>query len=185
MLRKLIYAFRQLGEILNLQEIKMTYYAYVQSLLEGGIIIWGAAYRTNLNPLYITQKAILKAALGRCRRYSSAALYADVGVMDVRQLFVRVVLTYVFKNSGNMFEYITHQYSTRNASTAIKIPKLVKTFSTTNSFYVAHIIFKNLPDQLKDFYSCTLTTYKLKIKDWLHSIGSDNIENVIKSNYRS
>lgn len=183
-LRKLIYAFKQLGEILKLEEIKITYYAYVQSLIEGGIIMWGAAYRTNLNPLFITQKAILKAALSRHRRYSSEALFAEISVMDVRQLFVRVVLTYIFKNSGNMFEYVNHQYPTRNSSFAIKIPKLIKTFSTTNSYYVSHIIFSNIPIHLKDMFSCSLSTYKLRIKAWLHCIGKQNIENIIMSSFR-
>jgi hypothetical protein len=40
----------------------MPYYAYAQSLLDGGIIMRGAAYRSILNPLFITQKYILKAA---------------------------------------------------------------------------------------------------------------------------
>lgn len=52
--------------------------------------MWGAAYKTNLNPLFTTQKAILKAAWGR--RHSSEALFAETGVLDVRQLFVRVLM---------------------------------------------------------------------------------------------
>src|SRR5436190_7347249 len=109
-LRKMIYVFSQLRNILNKQELLMTYYAYVQSILERGTITWGGAYKTTIEPLFITQKAIIKAALGRRRRYSTDALFDEFRVLDIRQLFIRTVLTYVYRRAGQLFDNVTFTY---------------------------------------------------------------------------
>jgi hypothetical protein len=184
-LRKCIFAFRQLGYILNLKELKMSYYAYVQSLLEGGIIAWGGAAGSTLQPLAVTQKAIMKAALGRCRRYPSEALYNDFDVLDIRQLFVKTLLTHMYKHPELLSHNINHLYETRQVLGAgIQVPRLVKTYSTTNCYYILHILYRNLPDILKDTYSCTLSTYKNRIKHWLSQEGRENTDSLITSQYR-
>ena len=183
-LRKMIYVFRHLRDILNLKELTTTYYAYVQSILEGGIITWGGAYKTALQPLIVTQKAIIKAALGRCRRYSTESLFNDFRVLDVRQLFVRTILTYIYDHSGQIFENVTHNYATRNATAlGVRAPRLARTFSVTNVYYITHMIYQNIPIYLRDFY-CSSATYKMRVKNWLHDIGRDNCERLLTSIYR-
>src|SRR5436190_12382610 len=121
----MIYVFNQLRNILNVKELLTTYYAYVQSILEGGIIAWGGAYKSTIEPLVITQKAIMKAALGRSRRYSTDALFDEFRVFDIRQLFIRTVLTYVYRHAGQLFDNVTFTYATRNATTiGIRVPRL-------------------------------------------------------------
>src|SRR5436190_3364379 len=112
-LRKLIYAFIQLRSILTLSEIRSVYYAYVQSILQHGIIAYGGAYKSIINPLFVTQRSILKVALKKGRRYSSEALYSDFCVFDVRQLYVRNLLIYIFKNSNSIFEPVHQNHFTR------------------------------------------------------------------------
>ena len=86
-LRKFIFVFRQLNDILNLIELKLCYYAYCQSLLMGGIIAWGGGYRSILEPLNVIQKSILKSALGKGRRYPTDALFIEFNVLNLRQLY--------------------------------------------------------------------------------------------------
>lgn len=184
-LRKCIFAFKQLNSILNLREIKMAYFSYVQSIIEGAIIAWGGAYRSTLQPLAVTQKAIIKAALGKCRRYPSEALYNDFTVLDLRQLFVRALLIYMYKHSDSIFDHVNHTYPTRSALTGgIQIPRLTKTYSITNCHYILHILYRNIPDTLKITDNCTIGIYKKRIKTWLEQTGRDNIESLITSQYR-
>ena len=169
---------------MNLKELTTTYFAYVQSILEGGIITWGSSYKSNLHPLVITQKSIIKAALGKCRRYSSDALFDEFRVLDIRQLFVRTVLTYLHRHTGQMFDNVTHNYGTRSATTlGIQTPRLVRTFSITNVYYTAHVIYRNIPNHLRDF-NCSIATYKIRVKHWLNEIGRDGCEQILISEYR-
>lgn len=184
-LRKLIYAFKQLHEVLQLHEIRMAYCAFAQSIIEGGIIAWGGAYKSYIQPLQITQKAIIKAGLGKSRRYPSNLVFSELKVFDIRQLYIRALVLYVFKNSDQLFTNITHNYSTRSVlSEGIQIPRLIKTFSTTNSYYISHMIYKNLPESLKNFQNYSQLTFKKALTKWLVEIGIDNTELLMGSMYR-
>ena len=180
----MIYVFSQLRHFLNITELTTIYYAYVQSILEGGIITWGGAYKSTLQPIIVTQKAIIKAALGRCRRYSTQSLFDEFKVLDVRQLFVRTILTYIYNHAGLLFENVTHEHATRNATAlGIRTPRLSRTFLVTNVYYITHVIYRNIPDYLRD-YDCSTTVYKIRIKQWLHDIGRQNCEQLLTSVYR-
>ena len=180
----MIYVFNQLRNILNVKELLTTYYAYVQSILEGGIIAWGGAYKSIIEPLVITQKAIMKAALGRRRRYSTDLLFDEFRVLDIRQLFIKNVLNYLYRHADELFDNITYGYATRNATTlGIRMPRLVKTFSVTNVYYLAHVIYRNIPDNLRQF-NCSITTYKTRVKNWLYETGRQNSELLLSSVYR-
>ena len=127
-LRKMIYVFNQLRQILNLTDLMTLYYAYVQSILEGGIISWGGAYKTTLQPLIVTQKAIIKAALGRRRQYPTDDLFNEFRVLDIRQLFVRTVLNYIYVHKEQIFDNVNHGHATRIATTlGIRMPRLTRT----------------------------------------------------------
>ena len=183
-LRKMIYVFSQLRQFLNLKELTTIYYAYVQSILEGGIITWGGAYKSTLQPLIITQKAIIKAAIGRRRRYSTESMFNEFKVLDVRQLFVRTVLTYIYNHAEQLFDNVTHDHATRNARTlGIRMPRLSRTFLVTNVYYITHLVYRNIPDYLRD-YDCSSTVYKIRVKQWLHEIGRQNCEQLLTSIYR-
>lgn len=184
-LRKMTYAFKQLGEILDTREIKMAYHAYVQSVLESGIIAWGGTYKTNLQPLLITQKAVLKASLGKGRRYPTDLIFSDLKVLDIRQLYVRVLLTYLYKNADNVFDTITHNYCTRSAENiGIRTPRISRIYSTTNSYVIANYLYHNIPQYLRLTNNYTLPNYKVELTKWLLALGRDNTELLITSNYR-
>jgi len=112
----MIYVFSQLRQFLNITEQSTLYYVYVQSILEGGIITWGRAYKSTLQPIIVKQKAIIKAALGRCQRYSAQSLFDEFKVLDVRQLYVRTILRYIHNHAGLLFENVNHEHATRSAT---------------------------------------------------------------------
>ena len=82
-LRKLIHAFRNLSLVLPLEIMRMAYYAYVESILSYGIIIWGGASRSTLEPLAVVQRAVIKAALRLPVRTDSNIVYSMMKVFDI------------------------------------------------------------------------------------------------------
>jgi len=187
-LRKYVYAFRQLSEVLTVAEIKLTYYAYVQSLLIFGVISWGGAYKTHLESLDIVQKTILKVALRKNKLYPSEALYEETGIFTIRQLFVKNILIHIYKNSDTIFTKISHVHNTRYSQNVGVVPlKLVKSYSTTNPYYISHIIYINFIVQFGDenlFNAISVPTFKKRANDFLHRIGRQAADELMTASYR-
>jgi hypothetical protein len=184
--RKFIYVFRQLNEILNINELKLCYYAYCQSLFMGGIIAWGGGYRSILEPLNVIQKLIIKAALGKGWRYPTNTLFDEFNVLNLRQLYVKTLLCYVFNHSNEIFlNNFDHNYFTRSQQLIrVRVDRLVRTFSVTNSYYTSQIILRNLPPHLQNFQNFKLVTFKKKVTDWVRELGRDAVEAGVASGYR-
>ena len=62
-LRSLMHAFTQLSQVLTVDQCRGVYYAYAQSLLMYGVLAWGGASTNLLEPLGVTQRAIMKIIL--------------------------------------------------------------------------------------------------------------------------
>lgn len=58
--RKLSYIFSILRYVMNEKLLRMTYFAFCQSIIQYGIIGWGGAYKAHTQSLYIAQKLIIK-----------------------------------------------------------------------------------------------------------------------------
>lgn len=182
-IRKYIFAFRQLSQILVESELKIAYYAYVQSLLSFGIIAFGGAYKTILQPLFVIQKSILKVAFKKYQRYPTDNLFSEIGVLTVRQLFVKVILVHIYKYSDVLFERTAHSHNTRfSTNVGIVVPQSNKTFSRTNSYYVSQIIYRNMCQKYKNISLLNLqsiSSFKKRVVEWLVSLGSEETEAVI------
>lgn len=184
-LRKLVYVFFQMSHILNKQEIRQVYHAYVQSILQFGIIAWGGAGNSVIEPILITQKALLKAALMKPRRYSTELLFAEMEVLDVRGLYIKSILLLMFKNKNSFFEPTRHLYNTRNSlRSGIQIPRLNNSASAMSAHYVAQILYRNIPPHLRDMDNLQISTYKKHVTQWLLSIGREASVNLLSSIYR-
>lgn len=110
-IRKLIYKFYTLREILNRKLLISVYRSLVESLIRYGIVVWGGLYNTALKPLNTVQNYILKVIYRKNRRYSTKMLYT-CEVFDTRSIYVLEICSFVFKNR-ELYMYISHVYSTR------------------------------------------------------------------------
>jgi len=186
--RKYIFAFRQLSDILNFNEIQAAYYAYVQSILSYGILSWGGAYISHINRLNITQKAILKAGFKKCKRYPTDLLFKETQILPVHKLYIKDLFVYIFKHFGSIFSPISHSHNTRYASkTGINAIQQHKSFSKTNCFYNAHILYRNYSSHFNEsqlFNSNSVNIFKRKIKEWLLLISNEEAESLILVDFR-
>uniref|UniRef100_A0A1B6FP21 Reverse transcriptase domain-containing protein n=1 Tax=Cuerna arida TaxID=1464854 RepID=A0A1B6FP21_9HEMI len=183
-LRKFIYIFSVLNKVLDVNLIKMVYYAYVQSILQYGIIAWGGALKSVIQPLEITQKCIMKTALRKDIRYSTDLLFDEFRVFNLTQLYIRVLTMFIFKNKNQIFTKIEHGHNTRNFKMmGINMPQMHKSINSTNSFYNMHYLYCKLPPELKITNNIKPQPFKNKINLWLSQLDRDTVNDYITSSY--
>jgi len=132
----------------------------------------------------VTQKLIIKSALQKHIRYSTDLLFQNFAVLDVRQLFIKVLILYSFKNNFGFLERHGHRYLTRRQqNVGIITPRITKTISTTSSYYIAHVIFEKLPEELRVPGSYSLAVYKRRVDQWLLGVGRVASAAMLASDY--
>jgi hypothetical protein len=182
-LRRMVYAFRRLNQVLTVDRCRSVYYAYVQSVLQYGLLAWGGASASVLEPLAVTQRSIIKTILFKNPRYPSHLLYQDFSVLNIRQLYIKTLLIYI-KVNKNIFTPTTHNYDTRNKlNLGISIPKLKFRADLSNPFYVAHQLYRNLPIMIKNAEGSSVAAYRRELERWLLGMGADAAEMLIHSPY--
>jgi hypothetical protein len=185
-LRKFIFIFSTLSRILTPDLVKQIYYAYIQSLLQYGIIAWGGGYKTVLSPLSIIQKIIIKTALNRPRMYSTDALFQEFKVSTVTQLYIKTLILYIYKRKSTLFCNIEHNYLTRSAiNVGIIAPKLIKTFTSTSSHYKINILFPKLPENIRCPETERISSFKKIVSKWMSGINHKELEEYLISIYSS
>lgn len=111
-IRSLLYLFKQIKNILDLNSLRMVYFALIQSHLIYGIVGWGGAYENTLKPLEITQKRIVKIMYGLNVRFSTEHLFKYSSILSVRNMYYRAALLQLIKSKS--FSYPTDvTYQTR------------------------------------------------------------------------
>lgn len=172
-LRKFIYAFNQLSEVLSVDQRRTVYFAYVQSVLLYGIIGWSGAASGTFEPLEVTQRTIIRTVLKRNYKYPSSQLYLEFPVLKVRQLFIKTLLIFIRNNKTVMLTDTQHLYLTRHRTHyGFNTVRLTISLELTNSYYLAQIIYRNLPQHIKLAEGDSDAVYKLKVGRWLYRIGS-------------
>ena len=148
-LRKLIYKFYQLRQILSLKSIKCTYMSLVESIPSYGIVAWGAACKNVLNSISIVQKFIIKVCLFKRRLFPSDLLFKDSGFLNIRQIYLRNVLRFSAKNRV-FCDSVSHNIVTRSVTFKnVTVPRYSFSLTQRQISYVAPKIFNMLPTDIK------------------------------------
>lgn len=184
-LRKMIYAFAQLRQVLSLDQCRTVYFSYVQSILQYGILAWGGASSAVLEPLAVTQRAIIKTILNKGKRYSTQTLYNDFPVHTVRKIYLKTLLTYIYKNKNKILSPIDHLYLTRNRlNYGFAIPKFNHSIYQTSSFYIAHTLYRNIPDIVIRAESGSADVFKRVVGQWLSGLDGPAVEALLRTQYQ-
>ena len=111
-LRKTIHKFVILRAYMPTDILRLVYLALVQSVIQYGIIAWGGITKTNLNPLYLLQKRIIKICLRKPLDYPTNLIFSEFKVSKIDQIFKQKLLLYFHKNYYS-FKTDSHDYHTR------------------------------------------------------------------------
>jgi hypothetical protein len=92
------YALRSLREELTLNQLKMTYYALVESRIRYSIIFWGKSYDYNLKKAFTLQKRAIRTMLRIDETESCRRHFVNLGILTVPCLYIQILLTDLVKH---------------------------------------------------------------------------------------
>lgn len=130
---------------LPIKVLQVIYYAYVYSLINYGLIVWGGAYATELEQLSNLQNKFIK-------------ILKNDNIPTLEELYIAKCVVFHYGRLG--LTYCTSTSKTRNKD--IAIPKHKKTIFEKTSLYTAIKSFNRLPNQLKSLKNSD-KTIKCKI----------------------
>lgn len=176
-LRTIIFKFKYLRNILDLPQIKILYYALVESRLSYGILGWGGISSTYLKNIETIQKRFLKIMLKKEHTYPSNLLYLETEILDPRQIFYVKILHYNFKHSY-IFKPLQNIHQTRNKTKEnVKTIKAQKTIGQRSCAYLGPRLYNKLPQNLKQIKS--FPKFKKELKKHVLKIERSQIHSLI------
>lgn len=157
--------FKQIKNILDLNSLRMVYFALIQSHLIYGIVGWGGAYENTLKPLEITQKRIIKIMYGLNVRFSTEHLFKYSSILSVRNMYYRAALLQLIKSKS--FSYPTDvTYQTRfqtNENTVL--PRMQRVIGQRGYIFVGRKLYNIIPLELKN--KVNTLNFKKILSRWL------------------
>ena len=136
---------------MQINTLKVIYYAFFHSVINYGIIAWGGVYKNNQHLLQNIQNRLLKLVFKNT--------FVKNKPMNIKQLYRWDCLKYHYNEMKNLF-------SNSNSKTrykAIILPKIDKRVSDKNNYITAIKTFNLLPNELKTLeIDKRATNYKLK-----------------------
>lgn len=164
-LKYVIHIFYKIQKIKNLDIIRKVYYAYAHSLFQYVIEVWGAAFDTHLKKVFILQKHIIRAALGRPRLYSSREIFIELNVPTLRQTYIKRVIRYINKHR-NQFKIHTTPYNIRaNSTNTFNIHLIKLTICRHQLQYYCNYLINKIP---LDFVNRNITgNLNRIIQEWI------------------
>lgn len=174
-IRSLLPMFRNLRHLLNVTQLKTLYFSLVRSQLLYGILSWGSVAYCYLRKLEVMQKWILKVIYNRKITFPSDELYREAEVMDVGQLFVFKVLTWLYKNK-HIIVYNKHSYDTRKKFSQKE--KIKKNAGKLCYSYIALKLFDLLPEALRNINS--IKKFSKATKVWIFQKTRQEVRKLIE-----
>lgn len=160
-LTKLITYFYQFIECLTLKEITSSVSCICTIFIGGWNNCLGRCFITALGPFLTTQQSIFKVSLKKNAQYTSGEHSREMDVLDLGQLFVKNLTVFVYTNSDSIFNPVTqHTHNTRFSTAVGIITPRIKKSTYTNTYFLAHILYKNIPNKPKGFHTFKRPTYK-------------------------
>lgn len=147
-LRKLNYLFWHFKRYFNMQHLRNLYTPLYESVLNYGIIHWGAS--AHVKPVKVLQNKVCRNILGLGYRTSEAEIYTKMQKENLEKLYRKRLLIFLFKNKTS-FELHNTKLSTRTGGTQrATYPSWRKTHSRMQARYQGYIVFNSLPASVRD-----------------------------------
>lgn len=180
-LRRLLYRFKFLKNVLDLYHMKILYHALVESRIQYAILAWGGILDEHLQKLQTLQKRFIKIMFDKPHTYSSEKLFEETKILDIRQLFFYHIIIYTFKHK-TVINHVDHTYFTRQKTESKAVTnKTHKTIGQrTYSFLIPHV-YNMLSLEQKNLIKTlhSIHIFKKHLKKYIQSISRTQIHNVI------
>lgn len=177
-IRKFIYVFKSLRQIVDSKLMLQTFNALCQSVISYGICAWGGAGKTHLIDAERAQRVILKVLLSLPFREPTTLVYEKVQALSVRKLFVYQSLRRYHRNSAN-FLLDRQRTKTRNKKDRYSVPKTHSAFARRHYYYYAPCLYNEFNKYCE---TIKLSNYQIKnkISEWLKGYEYEALESLLR-----
>lgn len=166
-IRKTIFKFVTLRNILPINILKIVYTAIVESLIQYGILGWGGSSKTALTPLILLQKRIIKICLKKPKDYPTNLLYSEFKVFNINQIFHFSLLKYYHKNKNNFIKQHHEHKTRRNITPTLIEPKCFTTAAFQHSTSLGPRLYNKTIKLHPDLVKCNNNVFKNRIKNYI------------------
>ena len=169
----------KLRNCIELETLREVYHALIHSYLRYGIIAWGTAAKSNLNPLQtLINRAIRIMSFSPFGQVDLKPLYEILEILRVEEIYTLEVAKFTFKQKNrtlpdNLAGYfkIEASVSNRRKKHQVKYRVLSNTASGTKSIQQKSIeIWDQVPEEIKDALS--MKSFKNMLKSHLILVNS-------------
>lgn len=156
----------------NIGALKQLYYSLIYPFLSFCHTIWGAAYKTQLKSLEVSQKRVIRTITHRPRSAHTNELFQHLRLLKLSDINKYCSAIFVYKSLNNhinegLFDYNNNdRYQLRN-NTLLKIPIMHTKQSQTNIKYHGVKIWNNIPIDIQN--KATISSFKMSLKSFLLS----------------
>ncbi|KAJ8980641.1 hypothetical protein NQ317_017937 [Molorchus minor] len=175
-IRKIIYRFKCLREILNYNQLKILYFSLIESHLSYGILGWGGVLDSHLNHLNLLQKRLLKIIYKKEFTYSSNDLFNESNVMDIRSLYFYQCVLYQWQSRVPIIPRKTTRAANNNN---LRAPKTKTTCGQRCFTFLSIRAYNHLPKTIRQIN--TIKGFKNKAKDHILKTQRNEIHDVVTS----
>lgn len=139
-IRKLMLYFYQFRECLIFKVLRSVCCAYLQSLLEGGLLRGGGGYIYNCaGAVTDNAKMNIKSCSIKMLNIRQVNFFVN-WIFLIKELFVKILLVFMYKNSDCLFNPVTLAHnSSFFTAVGIIMSTFTKSLTCTNSYYLTHI----------------------------------------------
>lgn len=179
-LSRVVYLLVNLKRQVTPKYLRMAYFAFFESVLRYGIIIWGNS--TSLQKVLLLQKKVVRILTNSRALEHCKPLFIVYNILTVVNLYILNVLIFV-KNNLHLYNERNeiHCYNTRSCR---KLDLLSCRLSKTKNYHIAVGIrlFNRLPRSIQNL---TVNKYCKRIRDWLVKNPFYSVDEYFKCNVDS
>jgi hypothetical protein len=134
---------RKLSHVLNIESLRVVYFAHFQSFILCDLIFWGTS--TNMKQVFLLQKRIIRIMLGLQPRCSCRSWFKKLDVVPVTCLYIYSLMSFVVDNQ-DLFQANSSAYCLKSRQKDQLHKPFVALFCIQNGVRYSSIkIFNALP----------------------------------------
>lgn len=143
-----VFAIKKIRHITDVETARLIYFAYFQSIMSYGLLLWGSAADTNV--IFILQKRAVRAIYNKRPRESLRDFFKQINILTLPSLYIYENIMYVKKH----LECFTKKSETHHFNTRYKDKIVVPKFrlTKTNKCFLGNgtRFFNKIPQHIAD-----------------------------------
>ena len=157
--------FFRINKLIPLNVLIKLYYSLVYPFILYGVLVWGGAADTHLNPLFLIQKRIIRTITSSDFLSPSQPLFYKCKILKLKDVYKLLIGIHMYnRNVENDIEYPSHDYDTRFRINAV--PSFQRLSQSQRSLtFSGPTNWNSIPEEIRN--SASINTFKKNYKNFL------------------